>query len=856
MASKARAQANLLGADGKIKATQFGNDTITSDMLAPNLELTGDYVKVPVGTTAERPGSPAVGHLRFNTTFGRLEQYVSDGWQAVDTPPTVTALAYSGGLLGADPAGGETVTITGTNFQSGANVTFGDTAAASVTVNSSTSITATTPAKTAGDYDVVVTNSNGLNATLQNGISYNGLPAFTTPAGQIGNDLAPSTTISTITIVAAEPDGGTLSYSITSGAVPTGLTFDSDGTIDGTTPDLSSTTTYNFTVTATDDENQTNSRAFNLVVLRKIYAYSIPQSLMFNDDDNQYLSWTAGTPTDRKKFTFSCWVKRGLVNTTAEKGLFAAGTDNSNHTNFGFGTDTDTLQFQHRPGDASGGHVFYRSTARYSDPSAWYHIVLTIDTTQASASDRIKVYVNGVQDTTFVLQSGKDEIQLNEEFEINQSGKLHTVGARKITSIDSFHDGYMTEVHFIDGQALTYTSFAESYNDVWVPKDYTGSYGTNGFHLPMTNDTSVEAFNTITWRGDGSGTLRPRTGVGFSPDLVWIKNRGGANHHILFDSVRGTGSNKELSPNTTSTEGGLSLSQYDWLSSFDSDGFSTQWSGSNIPYYTNQNGSGYVAWCWKAGDSNVSNTDGSITSTVRANQTYGFSIVSYTGNNTNGATVGHGLSSTPEMLIIKARNTTTGWSVNHVGVGMTSGYLQLQSDAAFSSANNNVTGVSSSTFTLGVDSWVNASSQPFICYAFHSVTNYSKFGSYTGNGSTTGPIITTGFKPALVILKPSSAVDHWNMYDNTRDTTNPTNALLFPNRSNAEGTGQDIEITDTGFQLKNDNAGSNGNGTTYIYAAFADTRDYAFWRDESGNNNDWQPVNTGAYRVTTDTPTE
>jgi len=853
MASKARAQANLLGADGKIKATQFGNDTITSDMLAPNLELTGDYVKVPVGTTGERPGSPTVGHLRFNTTFGRLEQYVSDGWRAVDTPPTVTSLAYSGGLLGADPAGGETVTITGTNFQSGANVTFGDTAAASVTVNSSTSITATTPAKTAGDYDVVVTNNNGLNATLQNGISFNGLPAFTTPAGQIGNDLAPNTTISTITIVAAEPDGGTLSYSITSGAVPTGLTFDSDGTIDGTTADLTSTTTYNFTVTATDDENQTNSRAFNLVVLRKIYAYSIPQSLMFNDDDSQYLSWTAGTPTDRKKFTFSCWVKRSSVNISAEKGLFAAGTDNNNHTNFGFGTDTDTLQFQHRPGDASGGHVFYRSTARYSDPSAWYHIVLTIDTTQASASDRIKVYVNGVQDTTFVLQSGKDEIQINEEFEINQSGKLHTVGARKITSIDSFHDGYMTEVHFIDGQALTPTSFGESYNDVWVPKDYTGTYGANGFHLPMTNDTSVEAFNTITWRGDGSGTLKPRTGVGFSPDLVWIKNRDGSNHHTLFDSVRGAGSNKELTSDNTFAEGGLGLSSYDWLSSFDSDGFTTQWSGSNIPYYTNQNGSGYVAWCWKAGDSNVSNTDGSITSTVRANTDYGFSIVTFSG--ASAGTVGHGLGVAPKLIIMKTRTTSTGWYVYTETIG-SSGWLQLNTDAAAITGNSAAFGGTDPTSTVFSYGSGLAGTGNYVAYCWAEKAGYSKFGSYTGNGSTTGPIITTGFKPALVILKPSSAVDHWNMYDNTRDTTNPTNALLFPNRSNAEGTGQDIEITDTGFQLKNNNAGSNGNGTTYIYIAFADTRDNAFWLDESGNNNDWQPVNTGAYRVTTDTPTE
>ena len=213
------------------------------------------------------------------------------------------------------------------------------------------------------------------------------------------------------------------------------------------------------------------------------YPYLINQSLRLNSADSSYLSRTPSSSGNRRTFTFSCWMKRGTVNETAERALLSAGSNNSNHTNFGLGTNTDTLQFQHRPGDASGGHLFYRSTTKYSDPSAWYHIVLAIDTTQASASNRIKVYVNGTQDTTFVLQSGKDEIQQNEEFDINEANHLQAVGARKITNIDSYWDGYLAEVHLIDGTSYGPETFGETKENIWIPKEYTGSYGTNGFYL-------------------------------------------------------------------------------------------------------------------------------------------------------------------------------------------------------------------------------------------------------------------------------------------------------------------------------------------------------------------------------------
>ena len=220
----------------RIKTDGIQDDAVTSPKIADNPDFDGQFIRVPHGTTAQRPSSPAAGYMRFNTSVGTLEQWntTTNSWQAIDSPPIITSLAYAGSLTGADPAGSETITISGTNFKAGASVTVGGTTAPSVSVVSSTSITFTTPAKTAGDYDVAVTNTNGLSATLTNGISYNGIPAFTTAAGNLGS-INEDVAMSTITIVAAEPDGGTLAFSVTSGALPTGVSLGSaNGQLTGT----------------------------------------------------------------------------------------------------------------------------------------------------------------------------------------------------------------------------------------------------------------------------------------------------------------------------------------------------------------------------------------------------------------------------------------------------------------------------------------------------------------------------------------------------------------------------------------------------------------------------------------------
>ena len=198
----------------QIKTDGIASDAVTQPKIKDNITLDGtEFVRVPAGTTAQRPSSAAGGQLRFNTDIGTLEQYntLTSAWQAIDSPPIITSVTLAGSATAANPAGGETVTITGSNFKAGATVTIGTTAASSVTINSTTQITITLPAKTAGDYDVVVTNTNGLAATATNAISYNGTPAFTTASGNLGS-LAEDVAMSTITIVAAEPDGGTLAY--------------------------------------------------------------------------------------------------------------------------------------------------------------------------------------------------------------------------------------------------------------------------------------------------------------------------------------------------------------------------------------------------------------------------------------------------------------------------------------------------------------------------------------------------------------------------------------------------------------------------------------------------------------------
>ena len=318
-------------------------------------------------------------------------------------------------------------------------------------------------------------------------------------------------------------------------------------------------------------------------------------------------------------------------------------------------------------------------------------------------------------------------------------------------------------------------------------------------------------FNSVLYTGNGVGGTNI-TGVGFQPDLVWIKRRSATEFHVWNDAVRGVP--KNIYSNSTNAEDSGSL-----MSAIISDGFTVQTDGS-----VNFNGSTYVAWNWLANNTSGStNTSGSITSTVAANTTAGFSIVKYTGTGAN-ATVGHGLGVAPSMIIVKRRDSTANWFVYHASIG-NNGYVMLNLTDAKDQPNSTVwnnTSPTSSLFSLGTSSGPNASGGTYIAYCFAEVKGFSKFGSYTGNGSTDGTFVYTGFKPAFVLLKSSSAAYNWHMFDSKRNTYNVVTADLLPNASNAEDNGNNvIDFLSNGFKLRIASAGWN-DANTYIYMAFAE----------------------------------
>jgi len=317
-------------------------------------------------------------------------------------------------------------------------------------------------------------------------------------------------------------------------------------------------------------------------------------------------------------------------------------------------------------------------------------------------------------------------------------------------------------------------------------------------------------FNTKLYTPDGSSSFAV-TGVGFQPDLVWVKSRNYTEDNQLNDSVRGA--TKGLQSNLTNAE----TTQANGLTSFDSDGFTV----GNLSDY-NFNGDSLVSWNWLGANGTASNTDGSITSTVSANTTSGFSIVSYTGTGSN-ATVGHGLGVVPKMFIIKNRDDGTGhWRVYHSSVGPTK-YGNLDGADTFATASTpyNNTDPTSSVFSIGTDNRTNASGQNMIAYCFAEVKGFSKIGSYVGNGSTDGTFVYTGFKPAWVIQKPIDVAQNWQIHDTKRDGYNPKNDNLSSNNSNSEADNKFIDILSNGFKLRRSDV-LNVSGDNYIYMAFAE----------------------------------
>jgi len=795
------------------------------------------------------------------------------------------------------------------------------------------------------------------------------------------------------------------------------------------------------------------------------YPKTIDQSLRFEDGDGAHLTISPSTADNRKIWTFSAWAKRGSGGFT----IFSAN----------IGGNTNETQIQFNPSnqieikqDISGLKLYAYTSAVFRDPSAWYHVVVAFDTTQATNTNGVKLYVNGVnQALTFTAYTQNTDFQ----FTSGGTGKIGN------NHLNNYYDGYLAEIHFIDGTAYTADAFGELKSGIWVPKAPSVTYGTNGFHLDgsditlsgsnitFVNDTSTNSnnftannlvasdvvpdsptnnfavlnpledntgssatlalregnlrshiqnnpgdhnisgtfaptsgkwyweqyvvsmygsqywagisqanlyavrnfeygvgyraggvvringvddstglttyttgdvvgiavdmdggtidfyvngsssiyqatlpssitdngfkpntangttggdqvcfynfgqdstfagtltaggntdangigdfkhtvpsgylalctsnlpdpvfdpaqdatpedhFNVITYSGTTSSP-RTITGVGFEPDFVWVKNRTSAYSNILWNVV--SGDDKVAITNTTASETATSGDANGIISTNDADGFVVK-NGASSGLNVGSSGSfNYVAWNWKAGGTGVSNTDGSITSTVSANTDAGFSIVGWTGNGTDGATLGHGLTAaSPELIIFKNRDVSNDWFVmgypNNPVFTADGSNLRLNTTADLTDSTTAEISIGSSvvTFVDNIDD-INGNGDEMIAYCFHSVDGYSKVGSYVGNGSADGTFVYTGFRPKFIMLKRANSTGgSWVMMDAEREPYNFVENYVVANTSAAEVTtasSTDCDFLSNGIKFRTNAASINASGDEIIYIAFAE----------------------------------
>jgi len=358
-----------------------------------------------------------------------------------------------------------------------------------------------------------------------------------------------------------------------------------------------------------------------------------------------------------------------------------------------------------------------------------------------------------------------------------------------------YHSTSAQEINF--GQRLTLGGTATS--------DYSANNGGRFVYDPPVGFRAIKQDNL------------PTTDKSI-PDFVWIKNRDATDNYQMYDSSRGV-------RQVLTTEAGAESTVDDGLQKFLKGGFAIEDDVS-----VNSTGESYVAWNWIAnGGTTAANTDGSgasIASTTQANQTAGFSIVTYTGTGSAG-TIAHGLSSAPEWVMASRRNDSSGdgWTVYHTGMTDANYWMDTRQANAQNSASIvwNGTAPTNKVFSVGTSSGTNTSSKTYVAYCWHSVPGFSKFGSYTGNGNSNGPYINIGFKPSWIMIKERGNSNNWPIWDNKRFPLNPTNNSLFADLTQADnGSSIDMDVLSNGFKCRTTNSQINRSGGVYIYMAFAE----------------------------------
>jgi hypothetical protein len=347
---------------------------------------------------------------------------------------------------------------------------------------------------------------------------------------------------------------------------------------------------------------------------------------------------------------------------------------------------------------------------------------------------------------------------------------------------------------------------------------------TNYRALCVKNLTQVSVnpknhFNVVTYTGNGASS-QAITGVGFQPDFIWIKNRSDTDGHALFDVVRTFATSKGLQSNTNGAEG-VTAANYGHVSAVGSDGFTVAPNSGGDEQNVNQSSENYVAWCWKANGSASSNSSGDITSSVSANTSLGFSIVGWTADGSNNNRVGHGLSSAPSVVLYKTRSTSGSWSFTTTAIDASYDVLYLENTNAKADLSSDYGAPTSTTISnLGQSNTVT-----MIAYCFHSVDGVSRTGTFVGNGSSTGPYVFLGFKPALILIKKTSGTGNWVVSDNARLGYNPTNYNMYWNATNVDVTDASnlVEHYASGFKLRTNGSDTNGSSATYFYLAFAES---------------------------------